>query len=450
MRRTLIGWLAVCVIAVAASVSGQTIDPIAAARSAETPSARARAIGLLRDRLTSAPDDADAARWLGVVLARDGQYDEARTLLQGLRAKYPRDVDVVVALANVELWSQHPQQAREIARQGLAFAPNDPELQRGLDRALDQLALGRRWTLSAGHVLDTFSDSRYAGAPMTTPDGFALGTLCVIDRVPRALTPEQSEALQALSRQAMAQIELRRRNAEAEAALSEAEALGRLRSQFVSMVSHELRTPLTSMRGGLQLALADVPEASMPDTHELLAGALTSTERLIRLTNDILDESKFEAGKLELRRTSHRIEDIVTAACAAVAHLPGTAGRVDVAVEPGLPPVVVDADRVIQALVNLLSNAVKFSPADANVMLRVRSAGGGIECAVTDRGLGISGEDLTTLFQPFRQLAAGAKLGGTGLGLVITRHIVEQHGGTIRVESALGHGATFTIWLPTT
>ncbi len=288
----------------------------------------------------------------------------------------------------------------------------------------------------------------YAGAPMTTPDGYPLGTLCVIDRVPRTLTPDQSEALRALSRQAMAQIELRRRHAEAAAALTEAEALMTLKSQFVSMVSHELRTPLTSIRGGLQLALSDIDSTAMPETHELLSGALRSSERLIRMTSDILDASKVEAGKLELRRARQQIDSIIASALEGVAHLPGIRGCIDASIEPELPPVFVDADRIVQALVNLLSNAIKFSPPGQRVRVDARRAGDGIECRITDRGPGLAANEIAQLFQPFRQLDKGAKLGGTGLGLVITRHIVEQHGGSVSVESTPGAGATFIVWLP--
>lgn len=286
----------------------------------------------------------------------------------------------------------------------------------------------------------------YAGAPMITPDGFSLGTVCVIDRVPRELTDAQRDALKALSRQAMAQLELRRKQAETAAALAEAETLAALKGQFVSMVSHELRTPLTSIRGSLQLTLDGNTDAA--ETRELLGLALDSTERLIRLTNDILDLSKFEAGKMALRPEVVEARRLAEAAGHAVAHMPGAEGRVTITIGAGVDRVVADRDRIVQALVNLLANAIKFSR--GGVSLSVSAERGGLAFAVTDHGDGMSADDVAALFQPFTQLSAGVRAGGTGLGLTITRLIVEQHGGTITVDSAPGRGSTFVIWLPAT
>ncbi|TAK15596.1 MAG: ATP-binding protein, partial [Acidobacteria bacterium] len=114
---------------------------------------------------------------------------------------------------------------------------------------------------------------------------------------------------------------------------------------------------------------------------------------------------------------------------------------------PDLPELTVDPDRIVQALVNLLSNAIKFSPAGASVRLSARAERGGILCTVTDRGPGMTPEERDRLFQPFVQLAGGVKLGGTGLGLVITRHIIEQHGGSISVASTPGQGSSFSFWV---
>ena len=288
----------------------------------------------------------------------------------------------------------------------------------------------------------------YAGAPLITPDGLSLGTLCVIDRVPRTLTAEQTDTLRALSRQAVAQLELRRHLRELHEAYIRLHALDQVKTEFVSMVSHELRTPLTSIRGGLQLVLAD--PASVPDTdaRELLDRALNSSERLIRLTNDILDLSKVEAGRLELHQSRCRVADLVANACAAVAHLPFGADRVRVRAGASVPDLMVDPDRIVQALVNLLANGLKFTPPPGQVTVEATQDGGRIAITVRDEGPGIAPEDLIRLFQPFQQLAAARKVGGTGLGLVFSRAIVEQHGGELTVASRVGAGTTFTIALP--
>lgn len=287
----------------------------------------------------------------------------------------------------------------------------------------------------------------YAGSPLITSDGMPIGTICVIDRVPRDLTPGQLSALEALSRQVMAQIELRKRYSDIEDAYEKLEALDRMKSQFVSMVSHELRTPLTSIRGGLQLALQGIDEKSHEDEHTLLNAALHSSERLIRLTNDIVDMSKFEAGKMQLRLVRSRFEPLVDVAISAVGNMPGRQVTIERDIAPDLPDVTVDPDRIVQALVNFLSNAMKFSPAGASVRVTARAEHGGVKCTVTDHGAGMTLADRNRLFQPFVQLDSGAKVGGTGLGLVITRHIIEQHGGRISVESTPGQGSSFSFWV---
>ena len=288
----------------------------------------------------------------------------------------------------------------------------------------------------------------YAGAPLVTPDGYALGTLCVIDRVPRTLTAEQMEALRALSRQVVAQLEMRRNLAELHVAYTRLHAVDQLKSEFVSMVSHELRTPLTSIRGGLQLVLADPDAIADPNARELLDRALHSSERLIRLTNDILDLSKVEAGRMELHRSACRAADIIANACAAVAHLPYGADRVRAPNSERGGELFVDADRIVQAVVNLLANGLKFTPPPGLVYVETRRHDTAVEIAVRDEGPGMTPEDLARLFQPFQQLASARKVGGTGLGLVISRAIVEQHGGQLTVDSRVGEGTTFTISLP--
>jgi signal transduction histidine kinase len=110
--------------------------------------------------------------------------------------------------------------------------------------------------------------------------------------------------------------------------------------------------------------------------------------------------------------------------------------------------VTVDPDRIVQALVNFLSNAIKFTPRGGTIRITARPDRGGITCTVTDQGPGMTAAERDRLFQPFVQLAAGTKAGGTGLGLVITRHIIEQHGGTVSVESTPGAGSSFSIWIP--
>jgi len=225
----------------------------------------------------------------------------------------------------------------------------------------------------------------------------------------------------------------------------------RLKSEFVSIVSHELRTPLTSIKGALQLLLAEVPLAD-PDHATLMNVALSNTDRLVRIINDILDISKIEAGKLGLNAKPHAVAEVLSLSVQNVQHLAQSSGlTISTVIEPGVPPVFVDLDRSIQVMVNLISNALKFAPAKSEVTLAARREGDlFVALSVTDRGRGIPSDKVGLLFQKFQQLdgASTRKVRGTGLGLAIVKALVEMQGGRAWVESEVGVGSTFTVTVP--
>jgi PAS domain S-box-containing protein len=225
----------------------------------------------------------------------------------------------------------------------------------------------------------------------------------------------------------------------------------RLKSEFVSIVSHELRTPLTSIKGALQL-LIDEGIAADPDHAMLLNVALSNTERLVRIINDILDISKIEAGKLELRARPHTVDEVVKQSLQNVESIArGALVGLKADIEAGMPAVQVDLDRFIQVLVNLLSNALKVAPPRSEVTLAARRAADGfVAFSVTDRGSGIAPDKIGLLFQKFQQLdgANTRKARGTGLGLAIVKALVEMQGGQVAVESTVGNGSTFTVTVP--
>jgi signal transduction histidine kinase/CheY-like chemotaxis protein len=224
-----------------------------------------------------------------------------------------------------------------------------------------------------------------------------------------------------------------------------------MKDEFVSIVSHELRTPLTAIRGSLQLLLAEESSIPDPDNRQLLRVALRSCERLVRIINDMLDVSKIEAGRLRLSRTRLAVIDVVRHSIEGVRPLAEEASvRLIMDVPDSIGDIVADADRLTQAVVNLLSNAVKFAPATSAVEVRARDDGSAVGISVSDSGQGIHPDDISRLFQKFQQLDGSGtrRAGGTGLGLAITKGIVEEHGGTIAVESVVGEGTTFTLRLP--
>lgn len=225
--------------------------------------------------------------------------------------------------------------------------------------------------------------------------------------------------------------------------------LSTLRHEFLSTVTHELRTPLTSVKGSLQLVLGKASALS-PIERELLAISLKNTDRLIRLINDILDISQLELGKMDLTFGTVAPTSLVEEA---IAGLRGYASGRDIAIscelDPDLPLISGDRDRLIQVLTNLVSNAVKFSPTGGRVLVRVTRERSELRLAVRDWGVGIRASDHGRLFQRFQRLHPGrSEEPGTGLGLAISKAIVDRHGGRIAVESAEAAGSTFTLVLP--
>jgi PAS domain S-box-containing protein len=234
--------------------------------------------------------------------------------------------------------------------------------------------------------------------------------------------------------------------------ISERREINRMKDEFVAVVSHELRTPLTSIKASMQLLLADGDDMEDGESDELLTVALNNTERLVRIINDMLDVAKIEAGRLELKRREIAPRDMIRLAVLAVDQLAKSSSiNIATAVAPVLPPVLVDADRLIQALVNLLSNALKFAPRDSTVTIGAEAPlRGTMRFWVHDCGKGIPPDQLSRLFQKFQQLDSSdtRRVPGTGLGLAITKALVEQHGGRVGVTSTPGAGTTFFFTLP--
>ena len=234
--------------------------------------------------------------------------------------------------------------------------------------------------------------------------------------------------------------------------ISERTEVDRLKSEFVSTVSHELRTPLTSIRGSLGLIEGGVVGEVPARVLELTRIARVNADRLIRLINDILDLDKIEAGKLELKIAPVLPADVVTATLEGIEGMAAMRGiRLTSQVESG-DAVPADRDRVIQVFTNLVSNAIKFSPQGDDVTVHVADRSPGVvRFSVGDRGPGIPASQVGQLFRKFGQLDGSdtRPSGGTGLGLAISRSIVEEHGGSIGVESEPGVLTTFWFDLPT-
>jgi signal transduction histidine kinase/CheY-like chemotaxis protein len=228
-------------------------------------------------------------------------------------------------------------------------------------------------------------------------------------------------------------------------------SLDRLKSEFVAVVSHEIRTPLTSVKGAIELLSDDRYFQNSEQQSKLLTIGHANAERLLVLINDILDFSKLESSSLPMNIERQRLEPVVHQA----AHNMRTMMEerrihLEVVLAPDLPDLMLDSNRVAQVLTNLLSNATKFSPSGGRIEITAEPWQELVRIGVRDHGEGISPVDLPKLFRKFSQVDSSAtrKAGGTGLGLVICKGIVEQHGGKIWVESTPGQGSTFYFTLP--
>jgi PAS domain S-box-containing protein len=231
--------------------------------------------------------------------------------------------------------------------------------------------------------------------------------------------------------------------------ISQRYALDRLKDEFISTVSHELRTPLTSIRGALGLLSSGILSEVSEKAANLLRIALTNSDRLVRLINDILDLERIQSGKQPLAFRTVQLHEIVSQAIDGMQPVADAAG-VQLFHDTTLVELSADPDRLLQVLTNLLSNAVKFSPSGASVSVMLRPGVTGVTLSVIDHGRGIPADKLEAVFDRFQQVDASdaRQKGGSGLGLAICRSIVLQHSGRIWAERNPVRGSTFRVFLP--
>lgn len=305
----------------------------------------------------------------------------------------------------------------------------------------------------------------YAGTPLVMSNGHPIGTLCVIDKVPRTITAKQRKALEILAREVVAQLELRNnvytlernvvRLARTEAQLrrTQREELD-LKDEFVSHVSHELRSPLTPIYQFATILRDEIGGPLNDQQKEFVEIVIRNAEQLGTMIGDLLEVTRAQTGKLVVDKRRIRIENIVDDLTHSLKLMAQNAGlTLTSQISGSLPDVIGDASRVRQILANLIENAIKFTDDGGAVEVHVglRPEEPGTVCVtVSDTGSGLSSAQCDRIFEQLYQVLedGGNTRNGLGLGLYISRELVQRQDGRIWVESEEGQGCRFSFTLP--
>jgi PAS domain S-box-containing protein len=248
--------------------------------------------------------------------------------------------------------------------------------------------------------------------------------------------------------------ERRKAEARAEAALKEAQRANRLKSEFLANVSHELRTPLHALVGFADLLEDELTGSLNADQADCVREIGAASDHLLALINDLLDLSKLESSNVSFQIETLHLESLLESSLSLVRHRAEAQEiTLELSITPGLNTVMGGSRQLKQVMLNLLSNAVQFTPANGTIQVTAKPGTGlyadTLEIAVHDSGVGISSDQLERIFEPFAQASSALeKHKGFGLGLTLTKRLVELHGGSIGVSSEPGSGSTFTVRLP--
>jgi GAF domain-containing protein/anti-sigma regulatory factor (Ser/Thr protein kinase) len=349
------------------------------------------------------------------------------------------------------------------------FAPDDPLIVRlreqpirpGRDSVNGRVLLERRPI----HIPDVLADPEYgrqdlAGAggfrtALSVPmlrDGEAMGLIALTKGADvDPFTEKQMEIVTTFADQAVIAIENVRLFREIEHKSAQLEVANKHKSEFLANMSHELRTPLNAIIGFSEVLIDKMFGEVNEKQFDYLKDIHESGRHLLSLINDILDLSKIEAGRMELELSTFHLPTAIANAMTLLRERAQRHGiRLGSELDPALGEFCADERKVKQILVNLLSNAVKFTPDGGQVQVSAGRVDSRLEVSVRDTGIGIAPEDQAAVFEEFKQVGRDAlrRAEGTGLGLTLTKKLVELHGGEIRLESVPGKGSTFSFTLP--
>jgi signal transduction histidine kinase/CheY-like chemotaxis protein len=407
--------------------------------------------------------------WLRRMWEATAAYQYSQRLLQTppteeIRSIWGRFTAAAIEISGVDaaavVVAEPEEQARVVASAGLlsrdesASCPPDE-----LERLVNELPFERP-LVEGGEIVSRLGEKATAGCftvvPLRPPRQTRPAALLLFARHQTLFSEDDRALLAALGAQTVILTERRAILSEQERLASElaatVEALraaSQAKSDFVASMSHELRTPLNAIIGFSELMLAEPKrDQEIVVPFEWVEHIHSSGNHLLSLINDVLDLAKIEAGRLDLQPEPF---DLATAVSESLAGLRPLAERKALRLESGVEPLAVVADRgrFRQILYNLLSNAIKFTREEGSVRVEARRSDGEVLVSVVDTGIGIAPEDQVHVFEEFRQVGERDQTqAGTGLGLALTRRLVEAHGGRIELESAAGEGSRFTVFLP--
>lgn len=282
--------------------------------------------------------------------------------------------------------------------------------------------------------------SRYADPALAGSAAFALAATCTTAWLRRR---------DAKLREAAVNAELRLANERLQATVEELERSDRIKGEFLNTVSHDLRIPLTTITGYAELLEDRTGPDPSPDQREAIDAILAAAERMKRLLDDLLDFARMEAGRFRLDLQPVALGELVREAIEGIRPLASRKHQtIEARGDPNLPEIEADSGRLVQVLNNLLSNAVKFTGNGGRIAVTWRKEGDQAIFSVSDTGIGISRRDQARLFSKFFRVDHPGSDAGHGLGLAISKALIEAHGGTVRVQSEPGRGSTFTVRLP--
>lgn len=378
----------------------------------------------------------------------------AELILQDRRIAYTitdRNLKVVALGGAVELFGH-----TSLPRPDCTLFELIPELA-GLDTVLNELLAGElpRFELTWVNRDMATGESVYLNIvelPLQDQTGQIVGLLHLLDDVTEAGSLRQ-HLTQQRNELRLLRDQLARQNLELEAAFSELKQLDELKSRFVSVAAHELRTPLTSISGYLEVLLDEEISPLTWTQREYLEIVQGSAGRILDIATNLLDVTRIEAGRIELVLQPVDLVALVrTVAAEFRPQLAAKAKQLTLHAAPDLPLALCDEARTMQIVNNLLSNAVKYTPRGSQITITVApaQAPGFLQLSVADDGIGIPPADQNKLFSRFFRAGnvAAIEASGAGLGLYITRSLVELHDGRIWFESELNHGSTFHVTFP--